>query len=147
MTAGASSTGAIPRFPPPGEPETKHPESVLELSLPTLSLSVVDGAEEIAFLSLDGVEAHRASGLGVAGGSGAMELAVAALQVDDPHPGAAFPVVAWHDPERGPLLRATLTSVTRDVSHAEMSALNSGHQRGRAARVAGVFVPVLGCVF
>ena len=43
----------------------------------------------------------------------ALELNVAALQVDDPHPGAAFPVVVWHDPERGPLLRATLTSVAR----------------------------------
>ena len=39
---------------------------------------------------------------------------MAAAQADDPHPGAAFPVMVWHDPERGPLLRATLTSVARE---------------------------------
>ena len=113
-TAGGgpfTRTSPKDRFREDGNPLV--PESALELSLPALSLSVVDGAREIAFVSLDGVEARRASGLGVAGGSGALELNVAALQVDDPHPGAAFPVVVWHDPERGPLLRATLTSVAQ----------------------------------
>jgi hypothetical protein len=120
---------------PEDAPGSIGAESVLELSLPSLSLSVVDGAEEILFLSLDGVEARRASGLGVGGGSAATELAVAALQADDPHPGAAFPVMVWHDPERGPLLRATLTSVAREpksLSSSERRVASSAREGSEA---------------
>ena len=86
-------------------------ESTLELSLPNASLSLVDGSDEILFMSLDGVELRSSQGLGLDGGSNSLEVIIAGAQVDDPHPKRAFPIVAWHDPKRGPLLRATLTSI------------------------------------
>ena len=87
------------------------PESVFQLSLPSASLSLVDGHDEILFISADGVEFRSGVGLGVEGGSQANTLVVAAAQIDDPRFGCAFPIVLWHDPNRGPLLRATLSSI------------------------------------
>ena len=85
-------------------------ESVLEVSLPTVSVSLVDDGDERLLWSLDGVALRSGSRLGVDGGGGFTELRILATQVDDQHPHTAFPVLLYHNPTRGALLDFAVTS-------------------------------------
>ena len=85
-------------------------ESVLEVSLPTVSVSLVDDGDERLLWSLDGIALRSGSRLGVDGGGAFTELRVLATQVDDQHPHTAFPVLLYHIPRRGALLDLVVTS-------------------------------------
>ena len=112
-------------------------ESRTELSLPRASLSLVDGADEVLFAAVDGLEVSLANGLGVDGRSSARRVGVDAAQIDDQDPRSAFPVLAWHDPKRGPLLRATLTTAPfgaeDGVDSSSENHSDRGVDRGRRA--------------
>ena len=96
-------------------------ESVLEVSLPTTSVSLVDDGDERLLWSLDGIALRSGSRLGVDGGGAFTELRVLATQVDDQHPHTAFPVLLYHNPRRGALLDLAVTSTPpldeSDASH------------------------------
>ena len=96
-------------------------ESVLEVSLPTVSVSLVDDGDERLLWSLDGIALRSGSRLGVDGGGAFTELRVLATQVDDQHPHTAFPVLLYHNPRRGALLDFAVTSAPpldeSDASH------------------------------
>ena len=85
-------------------------EAHVEVSLPLASLSVVDGADELLLASLDGLLLRRGASLGASAAAETLELCVRAIQVDDMHPRTAFPVLLWHNPALGPLLRACVTT-------------------------------------
>ena len=112
-------------------------ESQTELSLPRASLSLVDGADEVLFAAVDGLEVSLANGLGVDGRSSACRVGVDAAQIDDQDPRSAFPVLAWARPETRTALRATLTTAPfgaeDSVDSSSKHFSDRGVDRGRRA--------------